>query len=161
MAYYGSMDYYTYGDLVIGVGDGEMADVSVYGFEKCGLLTPETLRNLSALSGRRDGTVMAGLATPDAPLCVAVCHKGKLYDVSDCGSGSVKVFKLKRYRIGLLVDLDALDAEYWLRLIGWCDFAVCIVGNIDSTVGDRIAAISHSVGLKTLATDGSNTVSTL
>ena len=84
-----------------------------------------------------------------------------LYDITDGGIGSVKVYKMKEYRIWLLVDDDALDADYWLKLRGWCDFAVCVVGAIDETAGERIAALSHTAGIKTLATDGKNTVSTL
>ncbi len=161
------MDYYAYGDLVVSVGNGELADVTVFGFERSIVLEQElvgasaALKELAALSGTKDGTVMAGFSSPGAPMSVAVCHKGKLYDITDCGSGSVKVFKLKEYRIGLLVDDDALDADYWLKLRGWCDFAVCVVGAIDETAGERIAALSHTAGIKTLATDGKNTVSTL
>ena len=144
------MDYYAYGDLVVSVGNGELADVTVFGFERSIVLEQElvgasaALKELAALSGTKDGTVMAGFSSPGAPMSVAVCHKGKLYDITDCGSGSVKVFKLKEYRIGLLVDDDALDADYWLKLRGWCDFAVCVVGAIDETAGERIAALSHT-----------------
>lgn len=161
------MDYYAFGDLVVSVGEGEMADVTVFGFERSIALEQEltgassALKELAALSKDKDGTVMAGFSSPGAPMSVAVCHKGKLYDITDSGSGSVKVFKLRAYRIGLLVDDDALDAEYWMKLDGWCDFAVCILGAIDNATGERIAALSHAAGVKTLATDGSNTVSTL
>lgn len=162
-----SMDYYTYGDLVVSVGEGEMSDVTLFGFDRSIELERELtgatrgLKTLAALSGQKDGTVMAGFSSAGAPMSVAVCHKGKLYDISDCGSGSVKVFKLRAYRIGLLVDEDALDVDYWLKLRGWCDFAVCVVGLIDETTGERIAALSHSAGVKAIATDGKNTVSTL
>lgn len=161
------MDYYSYGDLVIGIGDGDLADITLYGFDRAIALeeelvgATERLKELADLSGAKDGTVMAGFSYPDAPMSVAVCHKGKLYDITDCGSGSVKVFKRNDYRIGLLVDEDALDAAYWLKLRDFCDFAVCIVGILDAGVGERIAGLSHTVGIKTLATDGKNAVSTL
>lgn len=161
------MDYFAYGDLVISVGDGEMADVTLYGFDRVIELERElsgetaVLKDLAGRSGEKDGTVMAGFSSPGAPMSVAVTHKGKLYDIADCGSGAIKVYKLKTYRIGLIVDDDAYRADHWLKLKGWCDFAVCICAGIDEAAGERIAALSHASEVKALATDGKNSVSTL
>lgn len=169
------MDYFAYGKLVLGVSPyfsrEDVADISVVGVRALGVvelekeLTGETsaLRALSALSDSRGGTVIAGFLS-EAGVSAAVAHKGRLYDVSDCGFGKtdrLKVFKHGKARMALLVDSDALSAAVWEKLRGWCDFVVNIALRVDDDFADRVRSLASAAELPVLCTDGDNTVSTL
>ena len=133
------MDYYAYGDLVVSVGNGELADVTVFGFERSIALEQElvgasaALKELAALSGTKDGTVMAGFSSPGAPMSVAVCHKGKLYDIT--------VGRRRRARRRLLVEIA--------RLVRFCRLR----GRRDRRDGGRADRRAQSYGRNQNACD--------
>lgn len=169
------MDYFAFDELVLSVApyfpDDELSDIAVVGYRALGAvelekeLTGETaaLRTLAAISGARHGTVIAAFVS-ESGASVAVAHKGRLYDISDCAFGSagrLKVFRHGKSRFGLLVDSDAMNAQMWEKLRGWCDFVVNVALRIDEDYADRVRALSSATGLPVLATDGNNTFTNL
>lgn len=169
------MDYFSFNDLVLSVTPyfpGEnLADIAVVGYKALGAvelekeLTGETayLKDLSDLSGTRNGTVVAAFISESGP-SAAVAHKGRLYDVSDCGfgrPGRLKVFKHGKTRMGLLVDSDALNAAMWEKLHGWCDFVINLAVRVDEDFANRVGALSAAARLPVLCTDGDNTYCSL
>lgn len=169
------MDYFAFDELVLSVTpyfpDDELSDIAVVGFRALGAvelekeLTGETaaLKMLADLSGARHGTVIAAFVS-ESGASVAVAHKGLLYDISDCAfgaAGRLKVFRHGRSRFGLLVDSDAMNAQMWEKLRGWCDFVINVALRIDEDYADRVRALSSATGLPVLATDGNNTFTNL
>ncbi len=95
--------------------------------------------DVAALSARCDYPILCGCRTRYRTVrhvSVLTFAGGRLLDIADrtvnldggnyLEGDSIKVLRLKKFRLGLLVDTDVLLAENWKRLAAQCDAVACI-----------------------------------
>lgn len=99
----------------------------------------ETVKQLVRLSLEIDGIIFCGVKTKIMDIwhiSVAVCAKGKLYDLADRVSNPfndsyskanmLKSFTINGKTVGLFVDADCLMIDNWENMSGTADIILCI-----------------------------------